>query len=762
MNPTLRRKFEKQIAKKLGLNFPEGDPVWCDARRVLITGGWRAGKTTRSAFKAFREALNPTCKLIWLVGPDYVQAQEEFRMLLEWSLQLGLIRSKDEFSMPAEGSRVLHLRTGCTIMTKSAKHPERLGSVAPDGIVLCEPGQMTGEVYIMALGRLAQKRGWLTMAGTLEDDLSKPRWAWYEDLAVEWMKHGHTSQERAFSLPTWSNVTMYPLGEADPELQNIKARVSEFTWARKYGGRPMGVENPVFPLIWESWAIGELMIPLDSAAITGGAIGVDYGRCVPTNTEILTRTGFKLHSQVEVGDEVAIYHPDDDALHWGPLQAKYVYPSQPLVRIEQKGFHFSCTPNHAWPVEMKRTKRIVRRELCDIPRTARIRVVAPMRNEEGLDCTPAEAAVLGWLVTDGWTQGTPLQGKFSAVISQKNKVAELLQDLDESGIPYTEQGVRNTVRRWHLHTASIRDLFTRIGYEDKSSLPQIVCQMSYVQRERLFNAMMLAEGHKGNVAFSQNEGPVLEAFYLLATLQGQRMGKASSITSKKGKVCKHIHLSPSRSMSPFKVLDAGKGETWCPTVSTGYWVARQDGQVTITGNTFEHPSAIVAVTCDNYGRYWIREGWTGIKADPTEIASIVKAYESNYNIYQGCVDPNQGFLGDMLGYYVAAGGGSGGKPSEMRISLVNGLLENRALYFDSEGVGVDRVWDSMRICARMRTARGELVYNRPEGDDLAMAVMYAVEVLRGNGLIDVPLIDSGSARMEFLPSPSPMLAQGKA
>lgn len=424
--PLLKLKFEKLLAKKLGLRFPDDDPVWCQARRVLITGGIRSGKTTRAAFKAFKESLVPGAKLIWLIGPDYPQAKEEFRMIMEWSVMFNLIDPNIKVSMPQNGQRSLTNIFGCRIETKSGKNPERIASVACDGIVLCEPGQMAEEVYKASLGRLTERRGWLIAAGTLEDDMTKPRWAWYEDKAVEWLKHGVEETEQAFSLPTWTNVTLFPEGQNDPELIDIRSKVSDFTWDRSYGGIPQGLEHPVFYSLHEKGAVDNLIIPGPRAFI-GGAIGVDYGR------------------------------------------------------------------------------------------------------------------------------------------------------------------------------------------------------------------------------------------------------------------------------------------------------------------TFEHPSAVSVVMEDSYGRYWVREGWLGYKSDVTEIVSVVRAFEQNYNVHRGCVDPNQAVLSELLGYQIAAGGMSGnGKPSEMRISLTNGLLEQNALFFEKGKSGVDEVFKSMKLCARIKTSMGEYRYNRPLGDDLAQATMYAIECLRAD------------------------------
>lgn len=427
-NPGAKLKFEKLLAKKLGLNFPDNDPVWCEAPRILITGGIRSGKTTRAAFKAFKESLVSGNKLIWLIGPDYPQAREEFRMIFEWSSQLDIVDYNKRISMPQNGQRSMTNIFGCTIETKSGKNPERIASVACDGVVLCEPGQMTGDVYKAAEGRLAERRGWLIAAGTLEDDVNKPRWAWYEELAVEWLRHGPEDAERAFSLPTWTNTTIFPNGINEPVLQNIRARVSDFVWDRSYGGIPQGLERPVFSQLWEGDAKDILFQPLPEK-LYGGAIGVDYGR------------------------------------------------------------------------------------------------------------------------------------------------------------------------------------------------------------------------------------------------------------------------------------------------------------------TFEHPSAVVVVKEDGWGRYWIVDAWTGIKATVPEIVSVVKGFEQTYDVHTGCVDPNQAVLSEILGYGIAQGGMSGNsKPSSMRMSLANGLLEQRALYFAADNSMVESTFKSMKFCAWNKNIHGELVYNRPLGDDLAQAFLYATECL----LADIP------------------------
>ena len=88
----------------------------------------------------------------------------------------------------------------------------------------------------------------------------------------------------------------------------------------------------------------------------------------------------------------------------------------------------------------------------------------------------------------------------------------------------------------------------------------------------------------------------------------------------------------------------------------------------------------------------------------------------------------------------------------MRISLTNGVLESRALFFDLHGEGVDDVWDSMAVCRRVPNAKGQLVYERPLGDDLAQSTMYAMECLRGTPYEPL-VLEEASVKMTYEHTP---------
>lgn len=444
LTPEIRQAFELAVFEEVGINLEPNDPVFCEAREIIITGGWRAGKSTRGAARVFRSILSPTTNgLIWLLGPDYPQTNEEFRYLFEWANHFGLMSRQPV--MPTQGQKILYLKTGWKIETKSARYPEKLGSVAPNGILMCEPGQMSGEVYTMVIGRLAQKRGWMFAAGTIEDDSSHPKWTWYETLAREWMQHDDTYNTRAFSLPSWSNKTVFPGGENDPEIQRLRELYSDYTFKRRIAGEPVGIEHPCFPYLWEDEA--DLLKWADPEAMIDGAIGVDYG------------------------------------------------------------------------------------------------------------------------------------------------------------------------------------------------------------------------------------------------------------------------ASP------------------------------------------EHPSSCVAVTKDIFGTYWIRECWLETGGNVDAIALAVEGMKKRFKISKGRVDPHETVLAQRLNFNVAVGGGTYGVPTEYRVGIANGLLEDNYLKFDKNGGRIQEVFASLRRMRRIRDNKGRLTYDRELGDDAAQAALYALEELHGESRWLPTPNQYGGMRFKYLPSP---------
>jgi len=214
-------------------------------REKIVTGGWRAGKSTEGAAEIwadwhFHEVQYPA--VYWIVGQTYQAAHTEYGYLFEWAGKLGWVERAD---MADDGPRRMVLKNNTVIETRSSQHPERLASDAVDGALVVEAGQQSGEVRTMLRGRVLDKRGWRIYTGTLEDAENHQRWAWYEQLADEW-RRAPTQDHAAYSLPTWANRTVFPGGREDPEILLSERELSAYQFARRIAGEPTGVEHAIY------------------------------------------------------------------------------------------------------------------------------------------------------------------------------------------------------------------------------------------------------------------------------------------------------------------------------------------------------------------------------------------------------------------------------------------------------------------------------------------------------------------------------------
>jgi len=140
--------------------------------------------------------------LYWIAGKDYDRCHAEFEYIAKAMLALGAV-DPDDVHMPQSGEWHMKLRTGAIIKTWSLKDMLKVGSEAPDGIIICEVAQITHADYTRLCNRTAEKRGWVVGTGTFESSLG-----WFPELFKLYKLPGQLG--KSFSLPSWSNKHIYP------------------------------------------------------------------------------------------------------------------------------------------------------------------------------------------------------------------------------------------------------------------------------------------------------------------------------------------------------------------------------------------------------------------------------------------------------------------------------------------------------------------------------------------------------------------------
>ena len=206
----------------------------------MVAGGERAGKSRLSAVEPvlyILEHADKPDKLIWIVGGIYEMAKPEFGYAFADLQKLGLV---DKSYLPRLGSQEAH-GPGYRMVTKSSDDVLRIAAEAPDFVLMCEAAQQTLETFLRLRGRVAEKRGYLIASGTFEGSLG-----WYPERWRRW-QHDNPDNGVSFSMPTWSNIYIYPGGLGDPEIKALKATYPPAMFQERFGAVPCPPSTLVFP-----------------------------------------------------------------------------------------------------------------------------------------------------------------------------------------------------------------------------------------------------------------------------------------------------------------------------------------------------------------------------------------------------------------------------------------------------------------------------------------------------------------------------------
>lgn len=337
--------------------------------------------------------------------------------------------------------------------------------------------------------------------------------------------------------------------------------------------------------------------------------------CVPLDSEILTPAGWKRYDQLTIGEDVLAYDGDSDLCRWTPLLKVTTYPEALTVRFGTERTAFRCTLDHSWVVQHPPYRpdrrgdgsrgsrgayanRRPERELMEAQRisSGADRVVLAAPAESGSHAlTAQEAAILGWVMTDGSIRRRGTFVQLSVSQSKPAQIAEISALMDASGFRVThtvgQPGERDfgayvsstlAQHRWYVSAHDSRALLAKAGIETPAHLPALVTQLSSEARAAMLGAMMAADGDARGRFGKKRKPGVMEAWEILATLEGHALG----IVNDRGAVPLRRLRSQRLMAASNATLTEGAAEpVWCPTTAFGTWVMRQGDGIAITGNT---------------------------------------------------------------------------------------------------------------------------------------------------------------------------------
>jgi DNA modification methylase len=344
--------------------------------------------------------------------------------------------------------------------------------------------------------------------------------------------------------------------------------------------------------------------------------------CVDEQTEALTVNGWKRHDQLQVGELIASYGMDDQRLRWRPLEAvaQYDVVNQPMVLGKTASLDMLLTPNHRCVIQRRRIRgdraylapKIKRADMLNredaIPTTA-------TWDEAGEPFDRNWAELLGWYVAEGHESKMSLAVEIYQSLSVNEKKVERLRELLYAvGAEWTEATGARTWRGRDAHQTAFRVM----GYAaarlrelaPAKILQPFILSWSHDALAALMAGLVGGDGHTrkddGRLCFVQKNKPVIDLVQAVAI----RLGWSATMGSRPDGIWTLWFTQHNR--RSFRGT-AGRGQNiattiysgvvWCPKTPDGTWVARRNGTVWITGNTFprEIPRRCILAATSEYG-----------------------------------------------------------------------------------------------------------------------------------------------------------------
>ena len=339
--------------------------------------------------------------------------------------------------------------------------------------------------------------------------------------------------------------------------------------------------------------------------------------CVPVDSQILTRDGWTNHDALSIGEDVLAFDCEAGLCKWTPLEAVTIYPESLTVRFGTAWHGFRCTPDHSWVVSRTAYKARTRGDGSRGPRGPyanraparflmkasevyagqRVLLSAPAEGG-GHPLTPAEAAVLGWVMCDGSIKRRGSHVRLGISQSKPDRIEEIDGLLKAAGMDAGRVIGRPTTRTFpsgktydclpqtwfYLSAYDSRALLDKAGIREPADLPGLVTKLSQPARAAMLAAMMAADGTDSGDFGKKRKPGVMDSWQILAALEGHAIGKVRP-TAVGDVPVQRLRKQTTMAGSNVALSEPAVEAVWCPTTAFGTWVMRQDGQVTITGNT---------------------------------------------------------------------------------------------------------------------------------------------------------------------------------
>jgi hypothetical protein len=333
------------------------------------------------------------------------------------------------------------------------------------------------------------------------------------------------------------------------------------------------------------------------------------GYCVDTQTEALTKRGWLGIDEINESDTILSYSEGD--LKWSSIKSIYRGDYDGLMhRLTVRGMDALITPNH---------KLVTARGLVKAEHLLESDQVILMGNAvEGSDQTHPDQLVelAGWIVTEGCYESNENSIKRITIYQNAGTKADRIRNcLSMLGYKFSESASKNKTITFAISRADSRKLAELLP--NKNLTMDFILDLTSSQRESLIETMIDGDGWRvgKNRRYVQKSKDGIDMFQILCTLAGHKTNKHlienhpsfgkhtsyyqvnifSSRGNKTSGQCINFHggkrngrdhVGRGKDSHPNVPTTPYTGRVWCPETEYGCFVARRNGKVYLTGNTY--------------------------------------------------------------------------------------------------------------------------------------------------------------------------------
>lgn len=371
-------------------------------------------------------------------------------------------------------------------------------------------------------------------------------------------------------------------------------------------------------------------------------------------TEILSEKGWVSYDEICLGDKALTLNCNSGLLEWKPIDTTYCdfQYDGPMISMQGKGFNALVTPDHKWPVVDKdknsKFKFVLTKDLKTRHKISRNAPYLNLNKEKTYDDDVVK--LIGWVITEGTLRHNRHEVKVYQSYFAHPKYCDEIRDIFRS--VFGDTGFDEKKYAYPIKTNSLgikveypnryvayfvargpKADFIKSLIPDKQLTPQFLLSLTDEQLKILYDTIMKGDGHIGKYTdhFTQRKSKNLEMFQMLCVLVGLRSTLCSNgwirgteyfrvyVSSKKRKnACTYPNSLRREEVNH-------RGVVWCVHTPNETLVARRNGTIYITGNSwvysnlYDNPEAVPP-----YVEHWHMSIYENPHLDATAIDAVLK------------------------------------------------------------------------------------------------------------------------------------------